>query len=171
MAEEHGSRRETSREELLRTIVRKREQLDRYLASTSSRQHRLLNLSIIAGAVAAALTAAPALGGPTLTDWLDTTFHLSSPSWRLLCAAAAVCSVSATIATQLLKSHNLEEHIARAEAVRAKLETLEIGLSSGQVSNAHAGAEFMKCVESAAFVHEVTDGAPGGASHRASADT
>jgi hypothetical protein len=171
MADEHGSRRESSRDELLRTVVRKREQLDRYLASTSSRQHRLLNVSIIAGAVAAALTAAPALGGPTLTNWLDTTFHLSSPSWRLLCAAAAVCSVAATIATQLLKSHNLEEHVARAEAVRAKLETLEIGLSSGQVSTAHAAAEFIKCVEGAAFVHDVPDGASGAASHTAAADT
>jgi hypothetical protein len=171
MAEEHGSRRETSRADLLRSIAGKREMLERYLATTSSRQHRLLNLSIVAGAVAAALTAAPALGGPTLTDWLDSTLHLSSPSWRLLCAAAAVCAVAATIATQLLKSHNLEEHIARAEAVRAKLETLEIGLSSGQVSTPHAAAEFMKCVESAAFVHDLPDRASDSPSPRTSAGT
>jgi len=73
-------------------------------------------------------------------------------SWRLLCAAAAVCSLAATIATQLMKSHNLEAHIARAEAVRAKLETLEVGLSSGQIATAHAATEFMKCIEGAAFV-------------------
>jgi hypothetical protein len=79
----------------------------------------LINLAIIAGAVATVLTASPALGGVAFSDWLNETFGLSSPAWQVLCAGAAVCSLSAAIATQLLKSHNIEEHVARAEAVRS----------------------------------------------------
>jgi hypothetical protein len=36
-------------------------EVNRYLRTTGTRRHRLLNLSIVAGAIATALTAAPAL--------------------------------------------------------------------------------------------------------------
>jgi hypothetical protein len=57
-------------------------------------------------------------------------FGLTSPAWQILCSAAAVL-VLATVATQLLKSHNLEaRHARRAAAPNWKF---EVGLSTGQI--------------------------------------
>jgi hypothetical protein len=60
--------------------------------------------------------------------------------------------VLATVATQLLKSHNLEEHVTRAQGCRAKLEVIEVGLATGQIDVAQATTEYMRCVEEAAFL-------------------
>src|SRR5262249_20577690 len=108
-----------SKEEIVSRVQQKRLQLERFLSAARPRKRRLINTTIISGTVAAALTAAPALGGQSFTAWLTATLGLTSPSWRILCAAASVCSVTATVATQLLKSHSIEEHVTRAEGCRA----------------------------------------------------
>ena len=141
-----------SNEELLTRIKKKRAQMETFLATSRPRKRRLLNTTIFGGSLAAALTAAPAIGGQSFTAWLTVTLGLSSPSWRILCAAASVCSVMATVATQLLKSHNVEEHVARAQGCRAKLEVLEIGLIVGQIDIRQATTEYLKCVEDSAFL-------------------
>jgi len=139
------------------TIVeRKREEVEAYLSAAVGRRDRLLRLSLITGALAAAMTAAPALGGKPLAAWLTVTLGLTAPAWQLLCGAAAVCSMTATIATQLMKSHNLDEHIVRAQSVRSRLEMLEVAVGAGQVSDAEAAAELMKCIESFASTGRVT---------------
>jgi hypothetical protein len=51
-----------------------------------------------------------------------------------------------------LKSHNLEERVFRGQSCRAKLEALEVGLSTGQMDMGSASAEYMKCLEEAAFL-------------------
>jgi hypothetical protein len=79
--------------------------------------------------------------------------------------AAAVCSVAATIATQLLKSRNLEEHIVRAQEVLARLEIIEVSISAGQLNNKQAASEYKKCIEDAAFIYEATKA--GGSGHDA----
>lgn len=139
-------------DELLSQIRRKRAQLDLFLSASRPRKRRLLNTTIVGGSLATALTAAPAIGGQSLTAWLTRALGLASPSWRVLCAAASVCSVTATVATQLLKSHNIEEQVTRAQGCRAKLEALEIGLGMGQLDTRQATTEYLKCVEDAAFV-------------------
>jgi hypothetical protein len=141
-----------SNEEILGRIRQKRQQLEKFLSGARPRKHRLINTTIVGGSIAAALTAAPALGGQPFTQWLTTTLGLTSPSWRILCAAAAVSSVTATVATQLLKSNNIEEHVTRAQSCRAKLEVLEIGLTVGQLDVRQATTEYLKCVEEAAFL-------------------
>ena len=141
-----------SNEELLARIRKKRVQIETFLATSRPRKRRLLNTTIISGSLASALTAAPAIGGQSFTEWLTVTLGLSSPSWRILCAAASICSVMATVATQLLKSHNVEEHVARAQGCRAKLEVLEIGQTVGQLDIRQATTEYLKCVEDAAFL-------------------
>jgi len=133
-------------------IRQKRSQVERFISSALPHRRRLLNATIIGGTLAAALTAGPAVGGQSFTTWLAKTFGLTSPAWQILCAAAAICSVAATIATQLLKSENLEEHVTRAQACRAKLEVIEIGLSTGQLDASQATTEFMRCVEESAFI-------------------
>ena len=139
-------------QELVSRIREKRAQLDAFLKTARPRKRRLLNTTIIGGSVAAALTAAPAIGGQSFTAWLTETLSLTGPSWRVLCGAAAVSSVTATVATQLLKSHNIEEHVTRAAGCRAKLEVLEVGLTVGQLDVQQATAEYLKCVEEAAFL-------------------
>jgi MFS family permease len=138
--------------DLLAQIRRKRAQVEASMATTLPRKRRLLNVSIVGGALAAVLTTGPAVGGQAFATWMKAAFALTSPAWQVLCAAAAVCSVAATLATQLLKSNNLEERVYRGQSCRAKLEALEVGLSTGQIDLARATGEYMKCLEEAAFL-------------------
>nr|WP_296069953.1 hypothetical protein [uncultured Actinoplanes sp.] len=138
--------------DLLATIRDLRERADAYVLSACSRRRLLVNVTLIAGALATFLTAAPAFGGRSFADWLTSVFGLSAPAWQLLCAAAATCSLASTIATQLLKSHGLDEHVAAAQTVRAQLQTLEIRAGLHQIGQTEAVAELIKCVEDAAFV-------------------
>jgi hypothetical protein len=138
--------------DLLVTIRDLRERTDAYLRVACSRRHLLVNVTLIAAALATFLTAAPALGGKPFAKWLTGVLGLSSPAWQLLCAGAAVCSLATTIATQLLRSHNVDERVLAAQTVRAQLQTLEIRAGLDQIGQAEAVAELIKCVENAAFV-------------------
>jgi hypothetical protein len=141
--------------DLLPRVQHKRAELERYIAAAAPRRRRLLNLTMFAGTAAAALTAAPALGGQAFTAWLTKSLGLGSPSWQLLCGAAAVCSLTATVATQLLKSHNIEEHVTRAQGIRAKLEMIEVGLASGHLDPSQATYEYLRCIEDSAFLQGI----------------
>lgn len=141
-----------SSEELVSLIRQTRTRMETFLSAARPRRRRLLNTTIVGGTLAAALTAAPAVAGEPFTAWLTGALGLASPSWRLLCAGASVCSVMATIATQLLKSHNIEEGVTRAQGCRAKLEVLEVGLRMGQLDVRQATTEYLKCVEDAALL-------------------
>jgi hypothetical protein len=133
-------------------IDRFRSQIAEYLIHARARQRRLINLAIVAGAVATVLTASPALGGVAFSDWLNETFGLTSPAWQVLCAGAALCSLAAAISTQLMKSHAIEEHVARAEAVRAKLEALDLGRITGRLTPEQVATEYSACIEQASFL-------------------
>ena len=141
---------DTSADYLLTQIAAKRAQVERFIGVSAPRKRRLVNTAIVAGTCAAALTTGPALGGATFTAWLTKSFGLTSPAWQLLCGAAALCSMSATVATQLLKSQNVEENMARAQSCRAKLDVLDVGLRTGQIDGPRATSEYMRCLEDAA---------------------
>jgi len=141
-----------SNPELLSRINQQRAQVDAFLAAAVPRKRRLLNTTIVGGSLAAVLTAGPAVGGPSFTAWLTATLGLTSPSWRLLCGGAAICSVMATVATQLLKSDNVEQNVTRAQAARAKLDVLELGLKLGHLDDRQALAEYLKCAEETSFL-------------------
>lgn len=138
--------------DLLVTVRDLRERTDAYLRIACSRRRLLVNVTLVGAALATFLTAAPAFGGQSFATWLKSVFGLSSPAWQLLCAGAAVCALATTIATQMLKSHNVDEHVAAAQTVRAQLQTLEIRAGLDQIEPAEAVAELVKCVENAAFV-------------------
>ena len=122
-------------------IQRTRDQVATYLGNARTRQRRLLNVAIVAGALATALAGAPAIipGVPT-------------PVWRTLCILAAVCSLVAAVVTQLQKSNSVGENISRAETIRARLEVLNIGLISGNLSQEQAATEYAACVEQSSFI-------------------
>jgi len=143
------------RHDLLTRIQDKRRQVDSFVGAALPRKRRLLNVTIFGGTLAAAFTAGPAAGGASFTGWLTSTLGLSSPAWQILCGAAAACSVAATVSTQLLKSQHIEEHVTRAQSCRAKLEVLEIGLTTGQLESAQATTEFIRCVEEVSFLDRV----------------
>jgi MFS family permease len=140
---------------LILRVQAKRAEVDRFLRATGARRRRLVNVTIVAGTIATALTAAPALGGKPLADWLTETFALSSPSWRILCAVAAVCSLAAAVATQLHTSKNYEEHIVRAQGIRATLEVLEVAIASDHLSQHEATSQYLECVENTSFIEAV----------------
>ncbi|MEU5264139.1 hypothetical protein [Amycolatopsis sp. NPDC021455] len=152
LAELEVSGDEDPRTVLAAWIGAKRGELDTYLARATSRRRRLLNLTVITGTLAATLTAAPALGGKPVADWLTATLGLTSPAWRLLCAAAMLCSLTATITTQLMKSHAVDEHVSRAQAARAGLEMLEVRLSARKIEYADAAEDCLACVKDTSFV-------------------
>ncbi len=133
--------------DVLSLISSKRAQLDRYLAAAAPKKRTLVNVTIFGGTLAAALTAGPAIGGQPFTAWITKTLGLKSPAWQLLCGASAACSVAATLATQVLKSQNIEERVSRAQSCRAKLEVLEIGLTAGHFERSYVTNEYLRCVE------------------------
>jgi hypothetical protein len=140
------------RDDLFARIREKRHQVEVFVRGALPRKRPLLNVTIFAGTLAAAFTAGPAAGGASFTAWLTSTFGLTSPSWQLLCGAAAACSVAATVSTQLLKSQNIEENVARAQSCRAKREVLEVGLTTGHIDTTQATSEFIRCVEEVSFL-------------------
>jgi MFS family permease len=137
---------------LISRVRAKRAKVERYLRVVGARRRRLVNVTIVAGAIATMLTAAPALGGKPLAGWLTETFELSSPSWRILCALAAVCSLIAAVATQLHTSKNYEEHIARAQEIKATLEMLEVAITSDHLNQHEATSEYLKIIENTSFI-------------------
>jgi hypothetical protein len=140
------------RADLLVWIKRKRPEVENYLRLAASRRRLLINTTIIAGTLAAALTATPALGGKSFADWLTGIFSLASPAWQLLCGVASICSITAAVATQLLKSHNIEDRISRAQGARAKLQMLEVGIESGLMTPVEAGAAYIVCIGDISFI-------------------
>ena len=137
---------------LIGQIRHKRQRLEEFIGRNVPRKRRLLNVTIVGGTMAAALTTGPAVGGQTFTAWLTRTFELTSPAWQVLCGAAALCSLTSTVATQLLKSQHVEEHVARAQSARARLEGVEVALGAGAVPLSQATADYLRCVEETAFL-------------------
>jgi hypothetical protein len=144
---------------VLRQIRDTREDVGGYLRTTSRRGQRLVAVTIIAGAMATVLTAAPALGGESLADWLTETFALAAPSWQILCAVAAACSLAATVATQLHQSNHYDARIAAAQRVQATLDVLEAAIESGQLDRQEAIGRYLAAVEKASLI--VAGGSPG----------
>ena len=140
-----------SDDNLLAQVRAKRTEVERFLAAAVPRRRRLLNTTIVGGTVATALTAAPAVGGAGFTKWLTTAFSLTSPAWQLLCGAAAVSSIAATVATQLLKSQNVEEQSrARRVAARSSRSSKRV---SGRAGRSRAGRQRLHALRRRSRVH------------------
>jgi hypothetical protein len=137
---------------LISSVRGKQADVKRYLRAVNARRRRLVTVTIVAAAIATLLTAPVALGGKPLANWLTETFELSSPSWRILCALAAVCSLIAAVATQLHASKNYEEHIGRAQEIRAALEMLEVAITLNHLNQHEATSQYLDIIESTSFI-------------------
>jgi hypothetical protein len=142
----------TASGELLDRVRSKSAEVDKYLELNSRRRCLLVNLVIIAGALVALLTAPPAVGGKPFTDWLQQLFHSSEPAWRFLCLFACLASLVSVVAIQIQKSNNYEEHIVRAQGLRATLEVLEVSITCGSLTIDKAMGQFLKCLEDSSFM-------------------
>jgi len=132
---------------LLSELRNQRDLLARFLRRNRPRQQRLSTLAVVASSLAAVLTAAPALGGPSFTTELTKLLGLQSPSWRWICAAAALLSTLASSCSQLLQSSRLEEKVSRCQSAMARLDALELGLELGQFERDYAAETLLACVE------------------------
>ncbi|MDJ0357583.1 hypothetical protein [Paenarthrobacter sp. PH39-S1] len=151
MPEESGIR-----QDLLDRIEGKRDGVNAYLHRVRPRRNRLTNISIIGSALAAVLTAGPALGGAPFSSGVQHILSLQDDStvWRVLCLAALVTSVSATIATNLSKSQDISAEVIAAEACNAELEGLRTSLEFGMLPIREAVKLYQQYVAKVPFVED-----------------
>ncbi|MGI8459093.1 MAG: hypothetical protein ACR2LI_13405 [Propionibacteriaceae bacterium] len=145
--------------QLLRRIKSRRRTISAYLRLARPRAERLTYVSVISSALAAALTAGPALGGPTFMKRVAGTWQLGEPSevWRPLCLLAMVVSVVAAISANLSKSKNTEARIIAAEACSAELEGLQTLVEFDQLPVKEAVKLYQQYVARVPFVPDTAD--------------
>jgi len=90
-----------TRQRLSERIDQKQRAIRSYIGRERPRRNRLSNISSVGSALAAALTAGPAVGGTGFTEAVRGIFSLDDDSivWRFLCLAAVIFSVAAALAT------------------------------------------------------------------------
>lgn len=118
---------------LLERIKSKRREVADYLKENEPRQSRYITISIVAGALAAALTAGPGVGGTGFIESAKEIFSFGIPVWQVLCLLATLLSMSAVITNGLLKTKDLTSKIAQVRGCDAKLEGLETMLELDQI--------------------------------------
>src|SRR3712207_2633743 len=145
------------RAELLLTIEHRRDAIEAYVREKPPASGRLSTISIVSSAIAAALTAGPALGGERFTasvqDGLD--LDRAPTVWRVLCFAALAVSVTAAIAANLARANDLTSRIAAAEAAGAMLHGLHTRLRFAGLSLEDAVQEYRDIVAGIPFVPEL----------------
>src|SRR5919112_2347139 len=125
-----------TRQRLSDRIDQKQQAIRSYLGRERPRRNRLSNISIVGSALAAMLTAGPAVGGTGFTEAVRGIFSLEDDSvvWRFLCLAAVIFSVAAAIATNFGEARALGEKVSAAETANAQLEGLQLSLNFGNLA-------------------------------------
>lgn len=118
---------------LSKKIKTKRRGIADYLKKNEPRHSRYITISIVAGALAAALTAGPGAGGTGFIESAKGIVSFGIPVWQVLCLFATLFSMTAVITNGLLKSRDLTSKITRVRGCDAKLEGLEIMLDLDQI--------------------------------------
>lgn len=127
---------------LLTKIRAKRKELSAYLSQMEPRNSRLINYSIIAGALAAGLTAGPGFGGDGFIGTAKGLISFGIPVWQVLCLVATILSMVVVISNGMLKSHDLTTKVGQARMCDAKLEGLETMLELEQVDVKQAAQRY-----------------------------
>lgn len=146
---------DTDWQRLLDRIKDRRETLDVYLRAARPRADHLTQVSIVSSALAAALTAGPAVGGQRFVDRVAGELEIGgSAVWRPLCLLAMLISIVAAISTNLSKSKNTEARIVSVEATNAELEGLQALIEFDQVALEDAIKLYQQYVARVPFVSE-----------------
>lgn len=136
----------SDKDALLAKIKAKRQQISDYLTKMVTRHSWLINVSIIAGAFAAALTAGPGVGGEGFIGVAKGVVSLGIPIWQVLCSAATLLSLTAVITNGMLKSYDHAAKIADAKKSDSKLEAIETMLEFGQIDVKKATQQYTQCL-------------------------
>ncbi|WP_457972242.1 hypothetical protein [Arthrobacter sp. D1-17] len=146
-----------TRQRLSERIDQKQQTIRSYLGRERPRRNKLSNISIVGSALAAMLTAGPAVGGTGFTEAVREIFSLADDSvvWRFLCLAAVMFSVAAALATNFANSRALGEKVSAAETANAQLEGLQLSLNFGNLAVDEALKLYQQAVAQVAFVDEV----------------
>lgn len=123
----------SDKDALLSRIKSKRGEVADYLGKREPRYSRLVTVSIVAGALAAALTAGPGMGGSGFIEAAKGVVSFGIPVWQVLCLFATVLSMAAVISNGMLKSGDISSKIAQVRSCDAKLEGLELMLELDQI--------------------------------------
>ena len=141
-----------SRSRLLDRIHEKQRDLKAYLQKFEPRSNRLTIFSILGTGLAALLTAGPAVGGASFTAALTQALGTTSPSWRILCAAATVFSFLATTALSIHKVQDLTNKVSKAQSARAQLEALETFMETTEISNTTATEQYAQIIRDVPYL-------------------
>jgi hypothetical protein len=144
------------RQKLSETIEARRQDIRSFLRTARPRQNRLVNISVIGSALAAAFTVGPAAGGTKFTEGVQALLALPSDStvWRALCLGAVVLSVVAALATNLANSHGTAAKVSAAETCRAELEGLQVALNFGHIPIDDAVQLYQQYLAKVSFLDE-----------------
>lgn len=147
-----------TRQRLSERIDQKQQAIRTYIGRERPRRNRLSNISIVGSALAAMLTAGPAVGGTGFTEAIQGIFSLKEDSvvWRFLCLAAVIFSVAAALATNFANSRALGEKVSAAESANAQLEGLQLSLNFGNLAVEDALKLYQQAVAPVAFVEDLT---------------
>ena len=142
--------------ELAAKIAARRASISDFVRRMRPRSTRLANVSIVSSAVAAALTAGPAMGGQTFSETVRNGLSLSQDStvWRTLCIGALIVSLVAAISANLMKSQDLIARLSAAEACNAELEGLQTLLEFQQLPLKDAVSLYRQYIAKIPFVEE-----------------
>ncbi len=143
-------------QKLIERIQARRTHITAYVNELESHDTRLTTVSIVASAIAAAVTAGPALGGTNFTESVQKLLSLldDSPVWRLLCLTATLVSIVAAVSTNLYRAHDTASRLAKAQAAGRMLAVLEAGVEFGQFPVDQAAKLYQQYVAEIAFIPE-----------------
>jgi hypothetical protein len=144
------------RRELLDRIRAKRAAINAFIHDLEPRGERQVNVSIICSAVAAVLTAGPALGGTSFTSAVQHSLATGDDSvvWRVLCLAAVIVSTTAAVSTNLYKSHDVAGRLGKAEACSVGLEGLETLVEFEELPVSKAAQLYQQYVTGVPFIQD-----------------
>lgn len=140
--------------QFLDIIGDRRRTVEAYLRKARPRAERLTLVSIVSSALAAALTAGPALGGAEFNHSVALTVGAERDSsiWRVLCVLALVVSVIAAVSANLSRAKGAETKIINAETCRAELEGLQTLMEFQQVPLPEALKLYQQYVAKVPFI-------------------
>jgi hypothetical protein len=153
---------ESSRARLTEEIETRRRAIEQYLDAKRPISNRLTTISVISSCVAAALAAAPAVGGKGFADTVGNGLAIGRPEivWRLLCLAAVAASIAAAISANLSKSSDLAERVAATEAANSLLDGLRARVRFSRLPVAAAAQQYQEIIARVPWVSGPGKGAP-----------
>jgi hypothetical protein len=134
--------------------------IDIFLRRARPRRTTLTVVTIVSSALAAALTAGPAIGGPEYTKRANQILHFEEAGdvWRYSCLVAMLVSITAAICVNLNQASKTESRIISAEVCKSELACLETLIEFHQVSLPEALKLYQQHITRVPFLDQRDEG-------------